>query len=337
MHKAPAVLRLPTASGSGSAPQPPDPLAALRQLATPALDDPAFFAWLLGSAAAARTPPAERERQALQRLDRLLADAESGNGASLLPRSAAVVPRLLSRLRGETVSLPELSEQVSRDLTLVAEVVRMANSPCYRRGEPLVAIEPAIRVLGVDGLRQAIARAVLKPLIGSPGGRPAASAQRLWEHTDKKSQLCAALAQALALDPFEGYLLGLVHNAAWSAGLRAMDGVEGSTPWSTEPAFVAALGLRRDRLFGCIARQWQLTDGLTRVAADVARRGLAPDSPTPVLLLHAGHHLASRLCGAQRAAAGGSGLAPAADPLAGLPGPVRACYEALAQAPGAAD
>ena len=230
----------------------------LNLLAGQAGVDVTFFAWMVVGRADPLAPPGLRERRLLRQLDRLVADTAAHG--SLLPRGAAVVPQLLARLRSEASSASELSQHVSRDITLVAEVIRMANSPCYRREAVVVEVEQAIRVLGVDGLMSAIARTVLKPLIDARGGELAASgARRLWEHMDHKAQLCAALARSEGLEPFEGYLLGLVHDAVWSVVLRTMASIAGDRPWRLSAAFVAALAVRRDRLFGVVARTWQLT------------------------------------------------------------------------------
>ncbi|MDH5540826.1 MAG: HDOD domain-containing protein, partial [Rhizobacter sp.] len=286
--------------------------------------DLAFFAWIVQSPAGAEGPLGDREHRALQHLDRLVADTRAHSG--LLPRAAAMVPQLLARLRADASSLAELSQHVSRDVTLVAEVIRMANSPYYRRPTVVVVLDHAIQVLGVEGLRSAIARVVLKPLIDVRSGELVArSAKRLWEHTDKKAQLCAALARSKGLDPFEAYLLGLVHNAAWNALLRSIDGVQGQQAWRFGAEFVAALGLRRDRLFAVIARQWQLQDSLQQVALDIAQRGLAADAPAHVLQLYAGDRLAWLLCDPDkaRASVAAQTLLRAADQS------VRECYDAF--------
>lgn len=291
--------------------------------------DVALFAWLVEYKVDRQAPIGAREQQALLQLDRLAADA-SVHG-SLVPRAAAVVPRLLAQLRGPASSLSALSQQVSRDVTLVAEVIRMANSAGYRRQSAVVDLEEAIRVLGIDGLRFAIAKAVLKPLMeGRDGELATRAARRLWQHTDCKAQLAASLARSEGLDPFDGYLLALAHNAVWAAVLRTMDSVPpGPVPWQFSAGFVQALGTRRDRLFGVVAQQWQLTDELTRVAAEVAQHGLAASARSaPVRLLRVGDHLAGLLCAHDGAAA----TALAQPLLDSLHASVGQCYVALARA-----
>lgn len=298
---------------------------------TPAPDlDLSVFAWLLAHPVDAAATVTSAEHQALAQLDRITTDAHVQ--AALLPRAAAVVPRLLARLRGPDSSLSALAEQVSRDVTLVVEVIRMANGAGYRRGAAVVELEHAIGMLGVDGLRCAIGRAVLKPLMEpTSGALSLGSARRLWLLTDNKAQLSAAVARGLACEPFDGYLLGLAHSAVWSAVLRVLDTLpREATAWRFSAVFVHELGARRDRLFGVVAQQWQLPTALGAVAAEVSHRGLAAAGGSALAqALHAGDQLASLAC------SHASDIATAlAEPLlANLPASVRPTWRAMAHAP----
>jgi len=335
-RRPPTTVRPASVCGA-SAPAPLPAPVAHPGPATPPLDaasiDLHFAAWLLTGAANAASPLATggpeapldaRQRHALARLDHLIGDSDSHK--SLLPRAPAVVPQLLARLRSDASTQAELVEQVSRDVILVAEVIRMANSPVYRRDEAVMGLPHAIRLLGADGLRRAIARAVLQPLIDVRGSEfLTRCAQRLWQLSDPKAQLCAVLARERGLDPFEGYLLGLVHNAAWAVVLRGIDSDIDSTPWRVGTAFVAALGARRDRLLAVIAQRWQLSDALQSAAAEVARSGLGAAASAHGQILCSGDRLASLLRGT--AAADTAALL-----LADCASPIRDCFLALTRA-----
>ncbi len=300
----------------------PAPAPAEAQESLPQLEL-TLFAWLIEHPSLSQAPGGARESHALQRLDRLGAD--TGAHAQLLPRAAAVVPQLLARLRDAASSTGQLAQYVSRDVTLVAEVMRVANSSHYRRDAPVVELGHAIRLLGVAGLKSAIARSVLRPMFDARGGELVArSAIRLWQHTEYKAQACAELARAEGLDPFEGYLSGLVHNAVWSAVFRTMDGVEASEPWCVNAAFAAALGLRRDHLFGAVARQWKLSENLVQLAAEVAQHGVAAAASRQAQLLCLADRFATLLCVPEQI--------DSAEPwLAGLREPARRCFAALRQ------
>ncbi len=102
----------------------PAPVAASEPPAAPAEQpdqahlDLAFLAWMANSPALEFAPAGPREREVVQQLDRLIGDKASH--ARILPRTAAVIPPLLAKLRSPALALPELSQQVSRDVTRVA-------------------------------------------------------------------------------------------------------------------------------------------------------------------------------------------------------------------------
>ncbi|HET9821655.1 MAG TPA: HDOD domain-containing protein [Burkholderiaceae bacterium] len=307
----------------------PPEFAAVDWTSECARGDLPFLAWMLEWPVDESVPIDARERAALRLLDRLAADPDAH--AHLLPRAAAVVPALLARLRDPSTSLSELSQRVSRDFNLVAEVIRVANSARYRRDSAVVELGHAIQLLGVEGLRQTIARVVLKPLIDARGGELAArSASRLWEHTNMKSQLCAAWARDGGIDPFDAFVLALAHNAAWSVTLRALDTLGGPRAWHLGHALAQALAQRRDRLLTAIARQWQLPGSVMQTATEVGLRGPIADASMPVMHLYAGDLLASSLCIPAQAGNAAPDPAPAST-LRTAAGPsVRGCLLAFA-------
>lgn len=283
--------------------------------------DGALLAWMIQCEPVPSTELGERERQVLQNLAARVADTASH--ASLLPRTAGVVPALLARLRSESSSLGELAEHVSRDPTLVAEVVTMANSAFYRRERPVVELSHSIQMLGVGGLRAAIARVVLKPMLeGRSGPLVRRSAPRLWQHTEFKTQLSAEIARSQGLDPFDAYLLALMHDMAWSVVLRELDNTTG---WHLSAPFVIELGHWRDQLAGPIAQQWRPHGPWVEAAGELVQQATGFDWRQDVLNLFAADELAWLLCHPDRARA----RALAEPILFAVSPPVRACYEDL--------
>ncbi|MFL6696364.1 MAG: HDOD domain-containing protein [Vitreoscilla sp.] len=222
----------------------------------------AFFDWVIGTVSASSEVLLAGERRLLAQMDAVLASADSR--AALLPRAPAVIPQLLNSLRDEGQSAGALAERVMRDPHLVAEVIRMANSAYARADEPVVDIAQAIGRIGTNGLRRAIARVVLKPMFsGTEDTLSARCAQRLWEHSDAQAAACQQEATVRGLDPFEGFLTGLMHNVGWTAALRAIDRSMPGTPDQFSRAFVAEFDRRRETFFALLVIPWQLTAGLT--------------------------------------------------------------------------
>ena len=258
----------------------------------PALRLP-FFEWLLDAGPALDTSLHDSEKLLLARLDTVLASDSSRT--SLLPRAPAVIPQLLNSLRDDSQSAEVLAQRVMKDPHLVAEVLRMANSAQARASAPVTEIAEAINRLGTDGLRRAIARVVLKPMFdGQADSLSARCAPRLWQHSEAKATACLDEASARGLDPFEGYLAGLMHNVGWTAALRAIDRSPGGAPTHFSRAFVAAFESRRETFFALLVMPWQLTDGLTALGVELLDGGLAAASSRLGEALRAADARASR-------------------------------------------
>jgi hypothetical protein len=104
------------------------------------------------------------------------------------------------------------------------------------------------------------------------------------------------LATLAGLDPFEGYLAGLMHDVGWTAALRAIDrsGSKPAMPFSR--AFVDAFDARREMFFALLTMHWQLSDALTALAAAMLEVGLAGvDSPLGLALFAADRHASMRM------------------------------------------
>lgn len=237
---------------------------------------PRFLEWLVGSALA--DTPHENESRLLDQLDAVIASPVAL--ASLLPRAPAVIPQLLNSLRDESQSADALARRVTRDPNLVVEVIRMANGVQVRAGAPVTELAEAVQRLGTDGLRRAILRVVLKPIFdGQVGSLTARCTARLWQHSEAKAAACMQEARARGLDPFEGYLAGLMHNVGWTAALCAIDRSEVRLPVPPSLRFMTEVEARRDRLFALLAAPWQLTESLTALATELIDGGLAGAPP----------------------------------------------------------
>jgi hypothetical protein len=264
-----------------------------------AVPDPqlAFFEWVLGTGPSPDASLRPEERRLLARLDTVL--AADGPRAELLPRAPAVIPQLMNCLRDERASAQGLAARVAKDPHLVAEVLRLANGALVRADAPIADLPQAVARLGTEGLRRAIARVVLKPIFDAPAdslsGR---AAPRLWLHAEAKAAECMRLAAAAGLDPFEGYLAGLMHNIGWTAALRAIDRAGVRPPGPFTQAFVHALAPRREGFFALLAMPWQLSDALTALA--VERLDAAAGAPSALCqaLVTADRHAALQMLGA---------------------------------------
>ena len=269
----------------------------------------------------------------MERLDQIT--ASESLRAGLLPRAPHVVPQLMKTLRDEHYSSADVASRISKDATLTAEVVRSATS-AFQRGdggaEGEIDLARAVAMIGTQGLRRAIANVVLRPIFDARGDTLSArAAVQIWKDADKKARLCAALASQHSLDPFDGYLAGLLHNSGWTAALRAIDGFQDIEVGAHDLAradVVPQLLRRRDALFGAFVATWQLSPALDEVAAEVGSRGIDGVQSRLGLALRD----AERLAAMHVLAPPGQRPSASVPMWSSLPKPVQDCYAALSVA-----
>lgn len=255
------------------------------------------LSWLLDGPPPVQAPPSEAERVWLGHLDRQMAGPRLP--ADLLPRAAAVIPQLLALMRQEAPSRAAMVQQVTKDLVLTAEVLRIARSPYYG-AQRVETIDAALDRIGTAGLHSAMARVLLKPVFQPHGnGLTTRAAPRLWQRSAQKSLCCADLIAREGGDRFEGYLAGLLHDTGWLALLRLIDRVEQAPSLPLSRVLDLSLERRKDRLFGRLVAEWDLSPALTALAHELQ------STPMPRLALPLAEALrmADQHCGPDAAAA----------------------------------
>lgn len=232
-----------------------------------------FVSWLLDAAPSSPGAAPDLGR-CLAAVDEVLAAPRLPS--ELLPRASAVVPQVIAMLKQEDLAIPALAEQVSKDISLMAEVLRVAASPFYGQHHEVVDLRHAIRVIGVSGVNAAIARVVLKPIYqGQTGTLSTRTAARLWRHADTLAQHAAREAQRAGQPMFDGFLAGLLIDSGWTVLFRVLD----RTHQTLDPAPTAEqavlLEQRAFALFGLAAQGWAITPGFSALAAEARICALA--------------------------------------------------------------
>ncbi|MEO8312441.1 MAG: HDOD domain-containing protein [Caldimonas sp.] len=323
---------LPAAAASATSPAAPaaEPVEVVDEPLTPE-QRIRFFRWIVGVPDIAGTSglPDLVVQHLMERLDEVI--ASDTLRAALLPRAPHVIPQLMKTLRDEGYSSVDVASRISKDVVLTAEVVRSATSAFQRADdEGEIDLARAVTMIGTQGLRRAIANVVLRPIFDAKGDTfSARGATQVWKDADRKARLCAAIAAPQVLDPFDGYLAGLLHNTGWTALLRAIDGFEDmhlNGAQLSHPDVVPMLLQRRDALFGALVGPWNLSAAVDRLAAEVGAHGLeGVASPLGRALRHA-----DRLAAMRALAPAGQGPAAGVPTWATLPKGVQDCYAGLA-------
>ncbi|MBU6440287.1 MAG: HDOD domain-containing protein [Betaproteobacteria bacterium] len=244
------------------------PAVAAAQRMPPAPGDACrFFVYATGQSCVAGRGMSAKEHEVLRTLDQALEKPRAL--ANWIPRPPAVLPRLLACLRDDEASLREACSLIRADPYLAAEILRLANSARHQHGAPVTELERAVTRVGIDGVRRTVSASLVRPLFDSMRDPLLGQAlPRLWTHAQTKSDWCQAMAGERGVDAFDAYLAGLTHNLGWIGALKALGrspSAAASSGYSAE--FALALGRRSERMFGCSAEQWQISDALSRLGA----------------------------------------------------------------------
>jgi HD-like signal output (HDOD) protein len=270
----------PTAVSAPSAVNPEPALAAPVPEVVP-LTSEEVFARLhqlsFGSAGVAETWPSSHAEV-------ISATAEVLEGASTedryTPRRPSLLPQLLRAVNDEDVSRRELVAIISKDPSLVGNLLKMANSSFYRvSAQAVESIDRAVVILGNDGIRSLIAAALAQPIFQIRGGAFPKFPEIAWEHTFRTASATVThTAIVEKSDPFAAQLLGLVAGMAGIVVFRvALDQYEARPKLHPHPGVMASLlDTQSVAVAKRISVSWGLSDRIiaalddqtTAVAAD---------------------------------------------------------------------
>lgn len=183
-----------------------------------------FFELLLGVNSQVNTGLNRLEQETVDQLKKLLKN--NSELMNLLPSLPLILPKVMKVLRDENTTAIDVAKIIEEDPTLVADVIRLTNSPRYRTKEKITSLEQATAILGREGLKRLVACAIMKPLLNVKGGHFLKLSSRvLWEHSEKTSIAAYNLCRDLDEKQFYAYLAGLLQNIGLIIGLKVLDNV----------------------------------------------------------------------------------------------------------------
>lgn len=212
---------------------------------------------------------------AARRLERF--GAEPGR----LPRRPQLLPELLVALNDDTSSAVRIAALVSRDPVLAANLLRLANSVRYRiYPAPVESLERAVALVGMQGMRQLVALALMQPVMRTGGGAFGCLPELLWEHTQYATVAARDHAGAAATEVFSAQLLVLLHGLGAIVVMQALRdeyaarGLPGLAS-AEAAALLRGQAPRVGHLVGCAwelpRRTWGALDTTERADADALR------------------------------------------------------------------
>ncbi len=276
------VVANPTTHGTPPQQQPPTPAERVPEVVP--LSSEEIFAKLhqlaLGPAAVGEIWPAPHEEIIAKTADVLETVATEDR---YTPRRPSLLPQLLRAVNDEDVSRRELVTIISKDPSLVGNLLKMANSSFYRVSSQAVeSIDRAVVILGNDGIRSLIAAALTQPIFQIRGGVFPEFPEIAWEHTFRTASATVThTAIVEKSDPFAAQLLGLVAGMASIVVFRvAMDQYDTRLTLRPHPGVVASLlDAQSVAVAKRIAASWGLSERI-QAALDDQTTAVAADRQT---------------------------------------------------------
>lgn len=176
---------------------------------------------------------------------------------SQLPMAANIFSRLSFQLANPKTTLEDVTETVQSDTALAARLIRVANSPVYRRGDAVVSLTQAITLIGTQQTCQLVGLLVANRVFVADLPHYGVASEDLWALSITSSIAARILAARLGCHEGETYTLALLR----SMGRLLLQRI------ATEDDVVCA---KEAMLDAASVRQWELrTFGIDALEATV--------------------------------------------------------------------
>lgn len=188
------------------------------------------------------------------------------------PSTAMKLQKLLS---GANYSSAQLVEAMRTDAVFAGNILRLANSPFYRRGNPVTSLNAAVGRIGAKELTR-LALAATVSNAASQAGVLSSERRRLWREAFANALVCEALARLEGADPEESFVAGLLHDSGSMLIVGCLEDEAGKSQEAPPPLeeVRSAIGRHHASFGAVLASRWQLPQSLTNVI-------VAHHEPTP--------------------------------------------------------
>lgn len=223
-----------------------------------------------------------------------------------IPPRPAVVEILVEESRRDEPNLGRISRAISADVALSGAMLKLVNSPVFRRAQTVASVSQAIDLLGLKNVASLTTGIVLR---GAAGG--GASLERFWDSAEKTALICAHLSRRLRRgSPDVAYTYGLFHDSGIPLLLNRHPGYRDALRDANENGTMSFTEIE-ERKVGSnhavvgyfMARSWHLPDTLCQAILlhhelDPLTSGSEPPEVLDLMALgHVAehiHHLSSR-------------------------------------------
>ncbi|MBW0147290.1 HDOD domain-containing protein [Marinobacter arenosus] len=171
-----------------------------------------LFCWLLDVAPSELDGDLSYAADAIAELQQRLGDGQLEE----LPRQPLSLPMLMRALSDESTDRQRLTDIILGDPSLTDQLLQMANSPYFRPGDHAIdSVDQAVFLLGLDGIRNVVSAAVMRPMMAARNSREALFAQRVWRWGLTCARASELTARAQSADSSAHFMAGLLPALAY--------------------------------------------------------------------------------------------------------------------------
>ena len=212
--------------------------------------------------------PEQVEQALVERIDKDRID---------LPVLPQVAGRVMALANDPSADAARLSALIHQDQALAAHVLRIANSPAYMPRTPIVSLQHAVAMLGVNQLSEIAVTVSLKSgAVKIPGYD--ADIRQLWRHALASGAYAKEIARLRRFNVESAYLCGLLHTVGKPVVLKTVTTIAAELHIRLEPgALIAFLDGYHSRVGILIASEWALP---AQVAEAIAYYGVYEQAPS---------------------------------------------------------
>jgi putative nucleotidyltransferase with HDIG domain len=199
----------------------------------------------------------ETSNSSCNRLESLLSERIEA-GVIEVPLLPKVASEVLTMVYDPNAEAAKLAALIHQDQALAAHVIRVANSPAYMPRNPVVSLQHAVAMLGMNLLSEIAFTASLKNATLNVEGFDR-EIKSLWRHSLASGAFAKEIARMRRFNVESAYLCGLLHAIGKPVVLQTAAALAKEHQLSVEPASLdQLLNGYHIRVGSVIAKQWAL-------------------------------------------------------------------------------
>lgn len=132
-----------------------------------------------------------------------------------LPSFPEVVHKVIKMIRNPDVDFRDLAKEIIKDPGLTSDIIRLSNSAYYHPTKEIRSIEEAIKILGLNTLKEIILVAAARGILKQPVDGYKLESRDMWEHSLMVAYLSMKITEELKLNnpPKDvSFTTGLMHD-----------------------------------------------------------------------------------------------------------------------------